>query len=106
MENAAWRQWLQTVLGFTSNQLNTLLIVSYILLYVGIMAYKYYFIKWSWRTVYIFATLLNSFFSALQILLIKGKTFGISPFWFSMGDDAFANFIGGIQYLVSKRVAH
>ena len=38
--NAAWKQYLSTVLGFTSNQLNTLLIVAYVLLWVGIMAYK------------------------------------------------------------------
>lgn len=89
----------KTVLGFSSNQLNTLLIVAYVLLYLGILAYKYYFIKWSWRAVYIWTTLLNGFFSALQILLIQGITFGIPPFWFALGDDAFADFIGGIQFL-------
>ena len=97
--NAAWKQFLKTVLGFTSNQLNTLLIVAYVLLWLGIMAYKKFFIKWSWRTVYISTTLLNGLFSALQILLIYGITFGLSPFWFALGDDAFADFIGGIQFL-------
>jgi hypothetical protein len=97
--NAAWKQFLKTVLGFTSNQLNTLLIVAYVLLWVGIMAYKKFFIKWSWRTVYIATTLLNGLFSSLQILLIKGQTFGLSPFLFALGDDAFADFIGGIQFL-------
>ena len=97
--NVAWREFLKTVLGFSSNQLNTLLIVAYVLLYLGILAYKYYFIKWSWRAVYIWTTLLNGFFSALQILLIQGITFGIPPFWFALGDDAFADFIGGIQFL-------
>lgn len=99
MGNAAWRQFLKTVLGFTSNQLNTLLIVAYVLLWLGIMAYKKFFIKWSWRTVYIATTLLNGLFSSLQILLIKGQTFGLSPFLFALGDDAFADFIGGIQFL-------
>lgn len=97
--NAAWKQFLKTVLGFTSNQLNTLLIVAYVLLWLGIMAYKKFFIKWSWRTVYIATTLLNGLFSSLQILLIKGQTFGLSPFLFALGDDAFADFIGGIQFL-------
>ncbi|KAL7536439.1 hypothetical protein ACHAXR_007185 [Thalassiosira sp. AJA248-18] len=97
--NAAWKQYLKTVLEFTSNQLNSLLIVAYILLWLGIMAYKKFFIKWSWRTVYISTTLLNGIFSALQILLIKGITFGLSPFLFALGDDAFADFIGGIQFL-------
>jgi len=99
--NAAWREFLRSVLGFTANQLNILLIAAYVLLYLGIMAYKYYFIKYSWRTVYIVTTLLNGFFSALQILLITGNTFGLSPFLFALGDDAFADFIGGIQFLVS-----
>lgn len=97
--NAAWKQYLKTVLGFTSNQLNALLIAAYVLLWMGIMAYKKFFITWSWRTVYVSTTLLNGVFSALQILLIKGITFGLSPFWFALGDDAFADFIGGIQFL-------
>ncbi len=97
--NAAWKQFLKTVLGFTSNQLNTLLIVAYVLLWLGIMAYKKFFIKWSWRTVYIATTLLNGLVSSLQILLIKGQTFGLNPFLFALGDDAFADFIGGIQFL-------
>jgi len=97
--NAAWKQFLKTVLDFTSNQLNTLLIVAYVLLWLGIMAYKKFFIKWSWRSVYISTTLLNGLFSALQVLLIQGHTFGLSPFLFALGDDAFADFIGGIQFL-------
>ena len=97
--NAAWREYLVTVQNFTSCQLNLLLIVSFILLYFGILAYKYYFIFWSWRKVYIFTTMLNGLFSMLQILLIYGITFGLSPFLFTLGDDAFAEFISGIQFL-------
>lgn len=48
-----------------------------------------------------FTTLLNGVFSTLQILLIKGMTFGIDPFWFALGDDAFVDFIAGLQFLVS-----
>lgn len=97
--NAAWKQFLKTVLGFTSNQLNSLLIAAYVLLWLGIMAYKKFFISWSWRSVYVSTTLLNGVLSALQILLIKGITFGLSPFLFALGDDCFADFIGGIQFL-------
>ena len=97
--NAAWREFLKTSLGFTSNQLNAMLISAYVLLYLGILAYKYYFIKWSWRAVYIGTTLLNGILSALQILLIKGITFGLSPFLFALGDDAMAELIAGIQFL-------
>ncbi len=66
------------------------------------MAYKYYFIKFSWRTIYIATTLLNGFLSLLQILLIQGITFGLSPFVFALGDDIFADFIAGVQFLVSR----
>lgn len=97
--NGAWREYLVTVHHFTSCQLNMLLIVSYVLLYLGVLAYKRYFITWSWRHVYIYTTLLNGLFSLLQVLLIYGITFGLSPFLFTLGDDAFAEFISGIQFL-------
>jgi hypothetical protein len=93
--NSAWREFLVTVLKFTSCQLNLILISAYILLYLGIVSYKYFFITWSWRKVYIVTTALNGFFSALQVLLIKGVTFGLSNFWFALGDDAFTEFISG-----------
>ena len=101
VSNGAWRDFSKTVLKFTSFQLNVILNVAYVLLYLGVLAYKYFFIKWSWRSVYVFTTLLNGFFSALQVLLIYRITFGLSPFLFALGDDAFAEFIGGIQFLVS-----
>jgi BT1 family len=97
--NAAWKEYLSTVQRFTSCQLNLLLIVSYILLFVGILMYKFYLLNWSWRSVYVTTTLLNGFFSSLQVLLIYGITFGLSPFWFTLGDEAFSEFIMGIQYL-------
>jgi hypothetical protein len=47
-------------------------------------------------------TLLNGLFSILQVLLIMGMImFGLSPFLFAFGDNAFADFLGGIQFLVS-----
>jgi BT1 family len=97
--NAAWKEYLSTVQRFTSCQLNLLLILSYVLLFAGIIIYKFYLIHWSWRSVYITTTLLNGFFSSLQVLLIYGITFGLSPFLFTLGDEAFSEFIVGIQYL-------
>jgi len=61
-----------------------------VLLYAGIVFYKHFLINTSWRMIYIVTTLLNGVFSFLQILLIKGITFGLSNFWFAFGDDAFA----------------
>ena len=62
VSNGAWREYLSTVLNFTSSQLNIILNVAYALLYLGVLAYKYFFISWSWRSVYIFTTLLNGLF--------------------------------------------
>jgi hypothetical protein len=97
--NGAWREFLKTSLGFTSSELNMIYIVSCVLLYLGVLAYKYYFIDWSWRSVYVITTMLNGIFSMLQVLLILGITFGLSNFLFALGDDAFAEFIQGIQFL-------
>ncbi|KAL3931193.1 MAG: hypothetical protein SGARI_004270, partial [Bacillariaceae sp.] len=97
--NSAWREFLKTTLGFTSAQLNLIYIVACVLLYLGVLCYKYYLIDWSWRMVYVVTTLLNGLFSILQVLLIVGITFGLSNFWFALGDDAFAEFIQGIQFL-------
>jgi MFS family permease len=97
--NAAWREYLATTLHFSSCDRNLILICGLVLLYLGILAYKYYFITWSWRKVYIWTTCLGGFFSLLQVLLIYGFTFGISNFFFALGDDVFAEFIAGIQFL-------
>jgi hypothetical protein len=99
--NAAWREFLMSVLLFEDWQLNTLFVIANVLLYIGVMAYKYYFIKYSWRAIYVGTTLLNAVLSLLQILLIQGITFGLSPFVFALGDDVFADFIAGVQFLVS-----
>jgi hypothetical protein len=102
--NSAWRQYLTVVLHFTTCQLNLMLITAFVLLYLGILSYKYWFITWSWRKVYIVTTILGGIFSVLQVLLIRGITFGLSNFWFALGDDAFAEFIQGIQFLVSPHL--
>lgn len=97
--NVAWKEYLKTTLGFTAAQLNSIYVVACVLLYVGVVVYKYYLINWSWRTVYVVTTVLNGVFSFLQVLLILGITFGLSNFVFALGDDAFAELIGGIQFL-------
>ena len=84
-------------------QLNSIYVVACVLLYVGVVVYKYYLINWSWRTVYIVTTVLNGIFSFLQVLLILGITFGLSNFVFALGDDAFAELIGGIQFLPTSK---
>lgn len=55
--NAAWREFQRTVLHFTSCQINLLGLVGYVLLYAGILTYKYYLMHWSWRNIYILTTM-------------------------------------------------
>ncbi|KAL7567442.1 hypothetical protein ACA910_021401 [Epithemia clementina (nom. ined.)] len=99
VSNAAWRQFLVTVLGFTEANLNTLLVVSYVLVYFGTIMYKYCLLQTSWRLIYQGCLVLNLVFSAMQLLLIRGYTLGLSPFVFALGDDAFAEFLNGVQFL-------
>ena len=102
--NGAWRQFLKSVLVFTEAQINYLLIAAYVLLYLGTLLYKQCFLRVSWRRVYQVCILLNGVFSMLQLLLIRGQTFGLSPFLFALGDEAFAEFVRGVQFLVSRTV--
>jgi hypothetical protein len=99
--NAAWQQYLYTVLKFSSIEINSLKIVAYILLYVGVIIYKNYLRGVNYRHIYISTSILRSFFSVLQIMLILqiNRSFGISDYLFSLGDDALDEFIYDIQYL-------
>jgi hypothetical protein len=97
--NAAWKQYLRTVLQFTSSDLNSILVVAHALTYAGVLMYRRFMLNWSWRYVYFMTTSLCAFFSVMQILLIKDMTFGLSPFTFALGDEALSEFIVGIQFL-------
>jgi MFS family permease len=97
--NDVWKIFLYSVLLFQHWQRYTLFVLANVLLFFGVMAYKYYFIKFSWRSIYVGTTLLNAGLSLLQLLLIQGWTFGLSPFMIALGDDIFAYFIAGIQFL-------
>ncbi|KAJ8908297.1 hypothetical protein NDN08_008388 [Rhodosorus marinus] len=102
--NAAWTQFLYTRLKFSATMINSLMVVAKVMLYFGIMIYKYGMMAWSWRLVYIFTTLLNAVFSTLQVVLVFGwnQKVGVSNFLFALGDDAIADFIAGIQFLPSS----
>ena len=47
--------------------------------------------------------IVNAILTALQLLLIEDipSSLGLSNFWFALGDDAAAEFVNGIQFLVS-----
>jgi len=69
---------------------------------LGVLAYKKYFFDASWRNIYIGSTLLTSFFSITQVMLIfriNTQYLGINNYFFSVGDDVIQQFISGIQFL-------
>lgn len=99
ISNSAWKQFLESVVGFTPTMLNAIMMLSAGLAVVGAILYKLVLNRWSWRTLFFIGILLNGVFTVLQILLIRGQTFGISPFLFSLGDEAMMDFILGTQYL-------
>ena len=100
VSNAAWREFLKSVLGFTANELNALMFVAGLLAFVGIVVYKFVLIKWSWRTIFFLGIIVNGVFSFAQIVLITDNIpFGLSAFWFSLGDDGVRDFVLGTQYL-------
>jgi hypothetical protein len=99
VRNSAWKQFLETCLHFTPNQLNALMIMAGIVAFGGIVLYKLVLYNWSWRTLYILTMICNGVVSALQLLLISGSTFGLPSFLFALGDDAMSDFILGVQYL-------
>ena len=70
--------------------------------FLGIIAYKRFFFGLSWRTLYIFTTVLTTIFSSLQFMLIfrvNRTVFHLSDFFFAMGDDVIGSYISGIQFL-------
>ena len=87
--NAAWNQFLYTVLEFSTAQLNSILVISEVLLFVGVVTYKQYMRGWSWRNVYWLVIGLNAIFSVLQIMLIyqTNRKLGVPDFWFALGDE-------------------
>ncbi len=70
--------------------------------FFGIVAYKYCFFRTSWRKIYIGSTLLVTFFSLLQLVLVRqwNVTYlHMSNYFFSLGDDIITSYISGIQFL-------
>jgi len=99
--NAAWKQYLYTVLKFSAAELNWILVVSECLLFAGVVCYKQYMRTWSWRLVYVLCIVLNAIFSTLQLMLIQGtnRSMGIPDLAFALGDEAMMEFVLGVQFL-------
>lgn len=100
--NVAWQSYLQLTLHFPPWILGLTVILGSFMTLAGVMAYKNYFFKTSWRSIYVGTMFLTTFFSLLQIVLIfqwNVKYLHMSNYFFSLGDDVISAYISGIQFL-------
>jgi hypothetical protein len=100
--NVAWQSYLQLTLHFPSWVLGLSVLLGSIMTLAGIIAYKKWFFRSSWRKIYVGTTMLITFFSCLQLVLIfqlNVKYLHMSNYFFSLGDDVIAAYINGIQFL-------
>eukprot|EP00602_Paraphysomonas_sp_CaronLab_P004945 CAMPEP_0185027976 /NCGR_PEP_ID=MMETSP1103-20130426/13370_1 /TAXON_ID=36769 /ORGANISM="Paraphysomonas bandaiensis, Strain Caron Lab Isolate" /LENGTH=448 /DNA_ID=CAMNT_0027562197 /DNA_START=477 /DNA_END=1823 /DNA_ORIENTATION=+ len=100
--NVAWQSYLQLTLHFEPWVLGAMVVAGSFMTFAGVVAYKYFFFKTSWRKIYLWSALLTTFFSLLQLVLIfqlNTKYFHISNYFFSLGDDVITSYINGIQFL-------
>jgi hypothetical protein len=70
--------------------------------FAGVVGYKFFFFKSSWRNIYLYSTLLTALFSLLQLVLvfqINIKYLNLNNYFFSLGDDVITAYISGIQFL-------
>ena len=102
--NVAWNSYLQLTLEFPAWFIGFVALVGSIMTFLGIVIYKRYFMKSSWRAIYVVSSLLTTMFSCMQLILIFGwneRYLHISNYPFAMGDDVIQQFLGGIQFLPS-----
>jgi hypothetical protein len=80
-----------------------LTVVACVLAWAGMIIYRMFLFDISWRNIYIYTTLLWTFFSLLQIVLILQLNVhvGIPNFYFALGDTAAAAIIIAIQFMPS-----
>lgn len=100
--NVAWQSYLQLALNFPAWVLGGSVMLGSFMTFAGVLAYKYFFFKSSWRSIYIWTVMLTAFFSMLQLILIfqwNTKYLGLNNYLFSMGDDVISAYISGIQFL-------
>jgi hypothetical protein len=100
--NVAWQSYLQLSLNFPSWVLGMTVLLGSFMTFAGVLAYKYFFFKSSWRMIYVWTVMLTAFFSFLQLLLIfqiNTKYLHLHNYLFSVGDDVISAYISGIQFL-------
>jgi len=102
--NVAWASYLQLTLKFPAWFLGLIGFIGSLMTFSGIVVYKKYFFKSSWRAIYVWSSVITTLFSAMQLALIfqiNERVFGISNYPFAMGDDVLQQFLAGIQFLPS-----
>ena len=100
--NVAWQSFLQLTLHFEPFILGLMVAVGSCMTFAGIVAYKYLFFRVSWRSIYVWSTILVSFFGVLQLILVAQWNITylhMSNYCFSLGDDVISSYISGIQFL-------
>lgn len=100
--NVAWQSYLQLCLEFPPWILGATVILGSFMTFAGVLGYKYFFFKSSWRSIYVWTVFLTAVFSLLQLVLIfqlNQKYLHMSNYFFSIGDDVISSYISGIQFL-------
>lgn len=100
--NVAWQSYLQLSLNFPSWVLGMTVLLGSFMTFAGVLAYKFFFFKSSWRNIYIWTVMLTAFFSMTQLLLIfqiNNKYLHLHNYLFSIGGDVITAYISGIQFL-------
>jgi hypothetical protein len=100
--NVAWQSYLQLSLHFPGWILGSTVILGSFMTFAGVLAYKNFFFKSSWRNIYIWTAMLTTFFSLMQLVLIfqlNKKYLHLNNYLFSLGDDVISSYISGIQFL-------
>lgn len=101
--NVAWNSYLQLTLKFPAWFIGFVALVGSMMTFLGIVCYKRYFFRSSWRSIYVVSSSLTTLFSCMQLILIFqwNRYLHISNYPFAMGDDVLQQFLGGIQFLPS-----
>ena len=99
--NVAWQSYLQLTLHFEPWIIGLTATVGSVMTFFGVLAYKHFFFRASWRKIYLYTSFLTAFFSLLQLALIfqLNTRFHISNYMFSLGDDVISQYVSGIQFL-------
>ncbi len=100
--NVAWQSYLQLSLEFPGWILGSTVILGSFMTFAGVLAYKNFFFKSSWRSIYVWTVMLTTFFSLMQLVLIfqlNKKYLHLNNYLFSLGDDVISAYISGIQFL-------